>query len=283
VKEGTDVTDSLSVSSADSGSASWPPPDGIDISVAHPARIWNYWLGGKDNYPADRQMSDQLLTVLPDLAVIARADREFLERAVQYLVGEAGIRQFLDIGTGLPTANNTHQVAQAIAPESRVVYVDNDPLILAHARALLVGTPQGATDYIHADLREPDAIVAQAARTLDFSRPIALTLLAILEFIPDTDDPYGIVNRLMDTFAPGSHLVIAHPVHSEAMDRIEQIWNDSGAAPVTFRSQQQLTRFFDRLDLLEPGLVPLPQWRPRLGTLYADHELALYGGVGKKT
>ncbi|MGH3928573.1 MAG: SAM-dependent methyltransferase, partial [Pseudonocardiaceae bacterium] len=151
----------------------------IDTNAPHSARIWNYWLGGKDNYPIDREVGDQILEILPEVAHLARASRAFLIRAVTYLVQEAGIRQFLDIGTGLPTANNTHEVAQAIAPECRIVYVDYDPLVLAHARALLVGAPEGATDYIDSDLREPDKFLKAATRTLDFSRPIALTLMGI--------------------------------------------------------------------------------------------------------
>jgi hypothetical protein len=192
------------------------------------------------------------------------------------------LERLLDIGTGLPTADNTHEVAQRVVPECRVVYVDNDPLILAHVRALLVGTPEGATDYIHADLHEPDSILEQAAATLNFSQPVALTLLAIMEFVEDSDDPYGIINRLMDACAPGSHLVIAHPVRSDAMNRAEQIWNESGAAPITMRTPEELARFFSHLDLLEPGLVPLPRWRPDPGTLFADRDLDLFGAVGRK-
>jgi hypothetical protein len=260
----------------------YPVPDGIDTTVAHPGRIWNYWLGGKDHYDADRQMSHELLKVMPDLPVIARADREFLGRAVRHLAGEVGIRQFLDIGTGLPTADNTHQVAQAVAPQSRVVYVDNDPLVLAHARALLVGSPAGTIDYLEFDLREPDKILEQAARTLDFREPVALTLLAILEFIPDTDEPYLIVNRLLEALAPGSHLVIAHPIRSESMNQIEKTWNEGGATRVTMRNPDEIARFFQHTEVLEPGIVPLTQWRPDPGTLYRDRELDLYGAVGRK-
>ena len=258
------------------------PSKGIDTTVPHPARVWDYWLDGKDNYAADREVGDQILAVMPDLAVIARADREFLGRVVRYLAGEAGIRQFLDVGTGLPTANNTHEVAQATAPQCRIVYADNDPLVLAHARALLVSSPQGATDYIDADLREPDKIRQGAARTLDFAEPAALTLLAILEFIPDDDEAYAIVNRLLDELAPGSYLVISHAVHSEAMDQAAQHWNDSGATPITIRSPHEVARFFDRLELLEPGLVSLPRWRPDPGTLYVDREVDQFGAVGRK-
>jgi S-adenosyl methyltransferase len=187
------VVESLSLSDSPK------PPRGVDATVAHPARVWDYWLGGKDNYPADQEVSAQLLSVMPDWIVFARADREFLGRAVGYLAGQAGIRQFLDIGTGIPTKDNTHEVAQRVAPESRVVYVDNDPMVLAHAAALMVPSPPGVTDYIDADLNEPDEILRGAARTLDFNKPIAVTLLGILEFITDNAHAYGIIKRLTDS------------------------------------------------------------------------------------
>jgi trans-aconitate methyltransferase len=255
----------------------------IDVTVAHPARIWDYWLGGKDNFAADREVSAQLLSVMPDWIVFARADREFLGRAVRYLAGEAGIRQFLDIGTGIPTRDNTHEVAQRVAPESRVVYVDNDPVVLAHAEALLVNTPPGMTDYLDADLNRPDEILRGAARTLEFSKPIAVTLLGILEFV--TDNAYGILQRLMGSMVPGSHLVIAHPttdIDEAAMRTVQQIWNDSGAVPARFRSHAEFSRFFDGMELLEPGVVSLTQWRPDPGTLYADRQLGFYCAVGRK-
>lgn len=261
------------------------PPRGVDITVAHSARIWDYWLGGKDNYPADHEVSAQLLSVMPDWIVFARADREFLGRAVRYLAGEAGIRQFLDIGTGIPTKDNTHEVAQRVAPESRVVYVDNDPMVLAHAAALLVTTPPGVTDYIEADLNEPDEILQGADRTLDFNEPIAVTLLGILEFITDNANAYGIVKHLMDSMVSGSHLVIAHPttdIDGEAMRMVEHLWNDSGAVPAKFRSRDEFSRFFDGLELLEPGVVSLTQWRPDPSTLYADRQLGFYCAVARK-
>jgi S-adenosyl methyltransferase len=256
----------------------------IDTSVAHPARVWDYWLGGKDNYPADQEVGDHLNETMPEVVIWARADREFLGRAIRYMVGEAGLRQFLDIGTGIPTVDNTHEVAQALAPESRIVYVDNDPIVLAHARALLNSSPEGATDYIDADLRQPDAILEAAARTLDFSRPVGVTLLGILEFVT-TDEAYTIVKRLMDAVPSGSHLGIACPtseVNTEAMRQVIQNWNDSGATPAVLRSGAELARFFDGLELLEPGLVSLPQWRPESNTLYADREIGFFCGVGRK-
>lgn len=257
----------------------------IDVTVAHPARVWDYWLGGKDNFAADREVSDQLLAVMPDWIVFAHADREFLGRAVRFLAGEAGIRQFLDIGTGIPTRDNTHEVAQRVAPESRVVYVDNDPVVLAHAEALLVSTPPGVTDYIDADLNEPDEILRNATRTLDFSQPIAVTLLGILEFITDNDKAYQIIKRLMDPMVAGSYLVIAHPttdINGEAMRTVERIWNDRGAAPAKFRTRSEFSQFFDGLELLEPGVVSLTQWRPEPDTLYTNRRLGFYCAVGRK-
>jgi len=252
------------VTNRSSTSGQQPSPK-IDTNVAHSARIWNYWLGGKDHYPVDRRVGDQILEMFPHIAYLARADRAFLGRAVRYLVSEAGIRQFLDIGTGLPTADNTHEVAQRIAPECRIVYVDNDPLVLAHARALLTGTPQGATDYLDADLRDPDKIVQEAARTLDFSQPVAVMLLGILHHVSDDGEAYGVVDRLLDAVPPGSYLTIAHSTNQitgAAMDEAVRHWNQFGKPPMTLRTPQAVARFFDRLELLEPGVVSTSRWRP---------------------
>jgi hypothetical protein len=241
------------------------PSPKIDTSVAHSARIWNYWLGGKDNYPIDRTVGDKILEMFPHIAELARADRAFLGRAVRYLVGEAGIRQFLDVGTGLPTADNTHEVAQRIAPECRIVYVDNDPLVLAHARALLTGTPQGATDYLDADLRDPDKIVHEAAKMLDFRQPVAVMLLGVLHHIGDDAEAYAVVDRLLDAVPSGSYLVIAHSTNEitgAAMDEAVQHWNQFGKPPMTLRTPQAIAQFFDRLELLEPGVVSTSRWRP---------------------
>jgi hypothetical protein len=249
----------------DSWSASGPPPPGIDTSVAHSARVWNYFLGGKDYYPADQEAAEMALALMPSLVEAARADRGFLARAVRFLAGEAGIRQFLDIGTGLPTASNTHQVAQSVAPDCRIVYVDNDPLVLVHARALLTSTPQGTTDYIEADLRDPEKILRGAARTLDFEEPIALMLLGIVNFIVDDQQAHTIVDRLLDALPSGSYLAMTHPtqeVHGEEVEEAMRLWNQSGAAPICARSRQELASFFDRLELLEPGVVSSSQWRP---------------------
>jgi len=241
------------------------PNPGFDTTVSHSARIWNYWLGGKDNYAADRQAGDKVAAMLPSIVAQARADRAFLGRAIRYLAGEAGIRQFLDIGTGLPTADNTHEVAQRVAPESRIVYADNDPLVLVHARALLTSTPAGVCDYVEGDLREPDKILAEAARTIDFGQPVALMLLGVLHHVSDTDEAQEIVRRLTAALAPGSFLAINHStsaVHGEAMEEAVRHWNQVGTPPMTLRTPQQIARFFDGLDLLEPGVVSCSRWRP---------------------
>ena len=257
----------------------------IDTRVAHSARFWNYLLGGRDNYAVDREAADQILRLIPSLRDTVRAERRFLIRAVQYLAGEARIRQFLDIGTGLPTAGNTHEVAQVVAPESRIVYVDNDPLIMAHARALLTSTPEGATDYVHADIREPDIILAEAARTLDFAQPVGLMLLGILNFIPDTDQAHAIVDQLLDALCPGSYLVISHPtaeIDGAAMSEAMRFWNESGAAPIVARSRQQLIHFFGGLELLAPGVVSCSRWRPDPSEIGVPAEVFHFSGVGRK-
>ncbi|MFD0687129.1 SAM-dependent methyltransferase [Actinomadura fibrosa] len=261
-----------------------PAPE-IDTSVSHVARIWNYWLGGKDNYPVDREVGDQILTMLPDVARLARASRLFLNRVVWHLTAEEGVRQFIDVGTGLPTVDNTHEVAQRAAPESRIVYVDNDPLVLAHAQALLTSTPEGATAYIDADLREPDRILEAAERTLDFSRPIALTLMGILEFITDDEEAYGIVRRLVAALPSGSFLAMydgTNVVHGAASDRIVEVWNASGNAPLVLRSPEGIARFFDGLELLEPGVVSVTEWRPEVTVGDAPEAVDAFGAVGRK-
>lgn len=258
----------------------------INTAVTHSARFWNYLLGGRDNYAVDREAAEQILVLIPGLRETVRAERRFLIRAVGYLAGEAGIRQFLDIGTGLPTANNTHEVAQGCAPQSRIVYVDNDPLIMAHARALLTSTPEGATDYVHADVREPDTILEEAARTLDLTQPVGLMLLGILNFITDTDEAHAIVNRLLAALPSGSYLVISHPspeIDGEAMREAMRLWNESGAAPIVARSRQQLISFFDGLELLEPGVVSCSLWRPDPSEIGVPAEVFHFSGVGRKT
>ncbi|MBO0815263.1 MAG: SAM-dependent methyltransferase [Actinobacteria bacterium] len=244
-----------------------PAPSVLDTTVSHSARIWNYWLGGTDNFAADREAGDRVAAMLPSIVAQARADRAFLGRAIRYLAGEAGIRQFLDIGTGLPTADNTHEVAQRVAPESRIVYADNDPLVLVHARALLTSTPQGACDYVDGDLHDPDRVLVEAARTLDFAQPVALMLMSVLHHIPDTGEAYAIVRRLVAALAPGSFVVINHStsaVSGEAMEEAVAHWNEVGTPSMTLRTPQQIARFFDGLDLLEPGVVSCSRWRPDL-------------------
>ncbi|MGW1255439.1 SAM-dependent methyltransferase [Streptomyces sp. NPDC002513] len=257
----------------------------IDTTQPHTARIWNYWLGGKDNYEVDRAAGDQIRQLHPDIGEYARADRLFLGRAVRHLVADRGIRQFLDIGTGLPTADNTHEVAQRIAPESRIVYVDNDPLVLTHARALLTSTPEGHTDYLDEDLRNMDAILEHAAKTLDFTQPVALMLLGVVIFIGDDEDPYGLVRRLVDRLPSGSHLVLSHTITSPAMPDVDEavkFWNEHGTPKLTQRTPEDVTRFFDGLELLEPGVVSCSRWRPD-GTGGAEpEEVAMFGGVGLK-
>lgn len=257
----------------------------IDTAVVHSARFWNYLLGGRDNYAVDREAAERILLLIPSLRDTVRAERGFLVRAVQYLAGDAKIRQFLDIGTGLPTASNTHEVAQAVAPESHIVYADNDPLIMAHARALLTSTPEGATDYVHADLRDVDTILKEAARTLDLTQPVGLMLLGILNFIPDTDEAHTIVNRLLAALAPGSYLVISHPtmeIDGEAMKEAMRFWNQSGAAPIVARTPQQLIRFFDNLELLDPGVVSCSFWRPDPSEVGSPVAVFHFSGVGRK-
>ncbi len=260
-------------------------PDTFDTSVAHIARVYNFWLGGRDNYAADRDAAEEVIAAYPTIRASVRAQRAFLGRAVRYLVAEAGIRQFLDIGTGLPSADNTHEVAQRAAPESRVVYVDSDPIVLAHARALLTSSPEGATHYIDADLRDTGKICEQAAEILDFSAPLAILLVGVLHCIPDADDPAGIVTALIDVMPPDSYLVIAHPasdIHASQVGTAANRINPLMAEPVTLRTYEQVSRFFDGLDLVEPGLVQLHRWRPGPGGPVPDGDIANYGGIGHK-
>jgi hypothetical protein len=238
----------------------------FDVTVAHQARVYVYMLGGKDNYAADRAAVEAWLEADPGVAASCRANRAFLGRAVRYLAQEAGIRQFLDIGTGIPTAGNTHEVAQEAAPQSRVVYVDYDPVVLAHARALLISSAAGATEYIDADLRDTGRILTQAAGLLDFSQPVAVTLLAILHAIPDPDDPYAIVAKIMDVMPSGSYLAISHAgsdlLDRQTLDSVHNIVTQLVHLQPGFRSRDQVRRFFNGLDLVEPGLVRPEEWRP---------------------
>src|SRR5499425_481519 len=237
--------------SGDHSGVSQRPPGKIDVTVPHSARVWNYWLGGKDNYEIDRKVGAQVARLYPGIRATARASRALQIRVIGYLAAEAGIRQFLDVGTGLPTADNTHQVAQRVAPEARVVYVDNDPLVLAHARALLTSTPEGATAYIHADLRDPATITAEAAKTLDFTQPIALILSGILGHVTDTNEARSIVHNLMDALPSGSYLSLndGTNVISKGFEQAQQGYNQSGALPYVLRAPEEIASFFDGLEL----------------------------------
>jgi hypothetical protein len=238
----------------------------LDTTVAHSARIWNYLLGGKDNFAVDRETGDLILNMFPDIAQIARLQRRFLVRAVRFLAGEAGVRQFLDIGTGLPTADNTHQVAQREAPESKIVYVDNDPLVLVHAEALLTSDPRGVTSYIEADLRDPAQILRGAGKTLDFGQPVALMMLGILGQIPDSDEPASILTSLLDSLPSGSYLALSDGTDtSPPANHAIAVYNNSGSASSYYlRSPAQIAGFFDRLELVPPGVVSTTRWRPEV-------------------
>jgi hypothetical protein len=253
-------------------------------SVAHVARVYDYLLGGKDNFAADREAAEQAMRINPDIVSTAQANRAFLVRATTYLAGQAGIRQFLDIGTGMPTNNNIHQVAQSIAPESRIVYVDHDPIVSTHSRALLSSAPEGATDYIEADLREPGKILAEAARTLDFSRPVAIMLIAVLHLILDRDDPYSLVSQLVSAVVPGSYVVISHAasdIDTGAMISMANRLNELMAQQSVPRTHREVAAFFAGLDLIEPGLVRIPQWRPA-SVSESSVRAQMWGGIATK-
>jgi len=259
-------------------------PPKVDTSVAHIARIYDYWLGGKNHFAADREAGDEAVRAYPDMHMSVRQNRAFLQRAVRYLAG-AGIRQFLDIGTGLPSADNTHEVAQAVAPDSRVVYVDNDPIVLAHARALLTSSPEGVTGYLDADARETGTIITEAGKLLDFGQPVAVMLIAVLHLIPEEDDPYQIVADLLAAVPSGSYLVVSHvasdlqrqsPGINAAAARLSQVMFQR----VTARSQDQVLKLFNGLEILEPGIVPVQDWRP--DGPQEGIRSAMRGGIGRK-
>jgi hypothetical protein len=260
-----------------------PEPSVIDTTVAHSPRIWNYWLGGKDNYEVDRAVGDDFRQMFPPIVDIARGSRAFLRRAVLHLAGDEGVRQFLDIGTGLPTADNTHEVAQRVAPDARVVYVDNDPVVLAHARALLQGATAGTTTYIDADLHDTERILALAAESLSFDRPVALMLMNILGHVAEFDDARRLAHELVAALPSGSYLVVADGVTDGGpFDEAIAMWNQAGSLPYILRTPEQIAGYFDGLELLEPGVVSCPLWRPEptdIGTAVAVDE---YGAVGRK-
>ena len=255
----------------------------IDTTVAHSPRIWNYWLGGKDNYEVDRQVGDEFREMFPQIVDIARSSRGFLRRAVRHLAGEAGVRQFLDIGTGLPTAENTHEVAQQVAPDARVVYVDNDPVVLAHARVLLQGSAPGATTYIDADLHDTARILDLAGRSIAFDQPVALMLMNILGHVPEFAEARRIVGELVSALAPGSYLVVADgTTDGGPFDAAIDMWNKAGSLPYILRTPEQIAQYFDGLEVLEPGVVPCSLWRPEESEVGAAGPVDEFGAVGRK-
>ncbi len=261
-------------------------PVEIDTSRPHPARMYDWYLGGKDNYPVDEAMGRQMLALDPRVPVMARVNRAFMQRATRWLAGR-GVRQFLDIGTGIPTEPNLHQVAQAAVPDARVVYCDNDPIVLAHAAALLRGTDEGATHYLQADARDPDAILEGARKVLDFDEPIALSLVALLHFVPDEDGAHDLVRRLLAPLPPGSHLVLTHATADFTPEESAAATAKLKAAGVTLalRSREEFGRFFDGLDLVPPGIAIPHAWHPELGDPVpgqSDGVIPGYAAVARK-
>ncbi len=257
---------------------------GVDTSVPNPARVYDYLLGGKDNFEVDRKTADAGIGAFPQIVQSARSSRAYLARVVRYLA-ESGIRQFLDIGTGLPSGNNVHEVAQDVAPASRIVYVDNDPVVLVHARALLTSTPEGATDFIDADMRDPEKILLEASRTLDFSQPVAVLLLGVLHFLSDDEEALGVTRRLMDAGPAGSYLAVCHltaDIYPELTELARRVNERQRHAPLVLRDRTRVASFFDGLELMPPGLVQASKWRPD-SALEAVAPAALWGGVARKT
>lgn len=257
----------------------------VDPTVPNVARVWNYLVGGRDNFEADRQAANQMIAVAPVIGEIGPASRAFLRRVVSFLADEAGIRQFLDIGTGIPTAGNTHEIAQSIAPESRIVYVDNDPIVLAHARALLRSSPEGVTSYIDADAREPSKIIASARLTLDFDQPVALILIDILNFIEGTSGPQAILSALLDAVPSGSYLALTQPASDldDTTIAAQQRWNQIAATtPVWLRDRAEVTSWFGGLDVVSPGIVELDKWRPAATDPVCTQVMPVYGAVARK-
>ncbi|WP_017606603.1 SAM-dependent methyltransferase [Nocardiopsis alkaliphila] len=259
-------------------------PQGVDTSAPHSARVWNYWLGGKDNYPVDRELGDQILRIHPKIAVDARAGRAFLVRTITHLTAEEGVRQFLDIGTGLPTHQNTHEIAQALALESRVVYVDNDPMVLAHARALLTGTSQGATEFVDSDLRDPARVLERAGELLDLERPVGVSIIGTLGHVPTMEEALDLVRAYVDPLPSGSFLIVADAVLPEEGTATEalQEWNKEAALAYRGHTRAEFASYFDGLDLLDPGIGPSPLWRPEPVEVGLAPDTDMYGGVGRK-
>jgi len=276
VSQGSDVGDTERESA----------PAGIDTSVPHSARMYDYWLGGKDNFAADRAMAEAFIAAIPSIRTMAAENRRFVHRVARYLVGEAGIRQFLDIGTGIPTSPNLHEVAQEIAPETRVVYVDNDPIVLVHARALMVSSAQGRSEFIHADLREPEKILTDPTllHTLDLSQPVGLTMIAVLMLLSDAEDPWGKARVLMDTLPSGSYVAITHPsqdFNPGAMAAVVAA-ADQGRMTLVPRVRADVERFFGDWELVDPGVVPVLAWRPEDGEPDDPNAAYYWAGVARK-
>jgi len=256
----------------------------FDTSVPHPARVYDYWLGGKDNFAADRQVAENVLRVMPVMAQVARGCRLFLSAVVHHLAADLGIRQFLDIGTGLPTANNTHSIAQRVAPEARIVYVDNDPIVLLHAQTLLKGSRRGRCAYIEADARDVSKILAVAAETLDFGQPVAVVMMGLLHFFPDAEEPYSLPGRYMEAFGPGSYLAASHAssdIEQDGLPEAADRYNARNPTPITLRSRDEFARFFRGLELVPPGITPLGQWAPGV-TETGQGTLPTYTALARK-
>ena len=271
---------------AETEEAGATPPD-IDVTKPHPARMYDYFLGGKDNFAADRATATRVLESWGSVRTAVRENRAFLGRAVRYLAGEAGISQFLDLGTGLPSANNVHEVAQAINPEARVVYADNDPIVLTHARALLASGPRGVTAYLDADVRDPEAIVANPVvrDTLDFGLPIALMLVAVLHFLADEDNPRRIVQTLVDALPSGSYLVASHATaehNPEGLSGAGRAYSQGGMRGAIRTSEEFGELAFSGLELVDPGVVLVSEWRPEEPIRPLPSEVNTYGGVARK-
>ena len=270
----------MAANSPEAGEETWSR---LDTTVAHSARVWNYLLGGKDHFAPDRETGDLILRMFPGIARLARLQRRFLVHAVGYLAGEGGVRQFLDVGTGLPTADNTHEVAQAAAPDARIVYADNDPMVLVHAKALLTSAPGGATSYIEADVRDPDAILGAAAGTLDFSQPVGLIMLGIMGQLPDSDEPHAVLRRYLDALPAGSYLALCDGADtSPALNEAIAVYNQNSASSYHLRSAERIGAFFDGLTMVPPGLVPASQWGGGDSAGEAADEDATFAGVGRK-
>jgi hypothetical protein len=259
-------------------------PANINVTVPNVARVWNYLVGGLDNFEIDRSAGRQLVAIAPVMEKVAPASRAFLGRVVRYLADEAGVRQFLDIGTGIPTAGNTHEIAQSAEPSCRIVYVDNDPVVLAHARALLRSSPEGVTSYIDADARDPGKIIAEAAGTLDFGQPVGIVMIDILNFVDDDAEVASILSRLVAAAPSGSYLAVMQPADDldDSLIAAGRRWNAVAATPIRLRPRSVVESWFSGLDLVPPGIVTVPEWRTDESDPSYDVVIPLYGAVARK-